>query len=202
MPIIWLATGYAILEHRLFDIDVVLRRGVQYLLAKNMLRVVLALPAAGLVYALITNAHRTVADVALHNGLFIAAVALIAMVMRYRERLGTWLDRKFFRESYRKEHLLSALAESVKKLNSAPEMCRLVGEQIMTALHPESAAVFFRSRQERVFLCGFSSDDRSSAMRVGEESTLASILRIRTEPLDITSLRNKPGQTQAYRWLE
>jgi len=45
----------AILKHRLFDIHVVLRRGLQYLVARNVLRFILALPALAVLYSLVTK---------------------------------------------------------------------------------------------------------------------------------------------------
>ncbi|MBI3424994.1 MAG: PDZ domain-containing protein [Acidobacteria bacterium] len=51
-----LAFGYANLKHRVFEIQVVVRRGVQYLLAKNVLRGLLFLPLAVLVL------HQAVSD--------------------------------------------------------------------------------------------------------------------------------------------
>ena len=47
--------GYAIIKHHVFDITFVVRRGLQYLLAKNALRFLLALPIAGLVYGVLVH---------------------------------------------------------------------------------------------------------------------------------------------------
>ena len=50
-----LSIGYAVLKHRAFDVNVVIRRGLQHLFAKQALRLILALPVAGLVYTIIAN---------------------------------------------------------------------------------------------------------------------------------------------------
>jgi hypothetical protein len=50
-----LSFGYAIIKHRVFDITFVVRRGLQYLLAKNALRGLLLLPVAGLAYGVIVH---------------------------------------------------------------------------------------------------------------------------------------------------
>ena len=61
-PLVNLATvvipisfGYAIIKHHVFDITFVVRRGLQYLLARNALRVLLALPIAGLAYGVLVH---------------------------------------------------------------------------------------------------------------------------------------------------
>src|SRR5262249_41453075 len=78
------ATGYAIYKHRMFDIRVVIRRGVRYVFAKSVLQAVLALPALGLVVALIRNANRTVADAVWNNLGFVVLLVLLAAVLRFR----------------------------------------------------------------------------------------------------------------------
>src|SRR5260370_27503817 len=50
-----ISIGYAVLKHRVFDIQIVVRRGLQYLFAKNVLRLIIALPLAALVSTIIVN---------------------------------------------------------------------------------------------------------------------------------------------------
>src|SRR5262245_62695942 len=55
-PISW---GLAILNRQVYDIQVVIRRSVQYLLARNALRLFLALPLLGLFYVLASKSDRS-----------------------------------------------------------------------------------------------------------------------------------------------
>src|SRR5204863_2217079 len=50
-----LTVGYAVLKYRAFDVQFVIRRGLQYLFAKQILRLILALPVAGLVWTIIAS---------------------------------------------------------------------------------------------------------------------------------------------------
>ena len=175
-------TGYAILKHRLFDINVVIRRSIQYLLAKSVLQFVLALPALAFCYALVTNANRTVADVILHNGFFIILVLLIAIVLNYRERLRNWVDRKFFRESYQQERLLIGLTDTIKKLHSVVEMSERVGVELAATFHPESVMVFYHRLEQRAFVTGYSSSQRTQGFQISDRSVLAAALGRSEDP--------------------
>ena len=49
----------AIVRHQVIPVSLIIRRGVQYLLAKNALRLILALPLAGLVLSVYVNRQRS-----------------------------------------------------------------------------------------------------------------------------------------------
>jgi hypothetical protein len=140
-----LSFAYAIVRHQVIPVNLIIRRGLQYLLAKNALRLAVALPVAGLVLSIISKRDRPLAEImfggSLYFYLFIAAVAL-ALV--FRKRLGEWVDRKFFRESYNQEKILRELTDDVKKLDSIPEMSRRVTERVTAALHPAETFLFYR----------------------------------------------------------
>src|SRR5262249_9595992 len=82
--VIPISTAYAVYKHRLFDIRVVVRRGVRYLLAKSFLQAAMALPAIGLILALASNAHRTVADAIWNNSSFLVLLVLMVGVLKFR----------------------------------------------------------------------------------------------------------------------
>lgn len=60
--VIPITLGYAVPKHRAFDVQVVIRRGLQYLFARQVLRLVLALPIAGLVWAAVVNRNLPLGD--------------------------------------------------------------------------------------------------------------------------------------------
>src|SRR5579864_1735690 len=196
-----IVTGYAILKHRLFDIDVVIRRGIQYLMARSVLQFALALPALALCYSLITNANRTVADVMMHNRGFLVLLVLIGLVLKFRESLSSWLDRKFFREKYRQEHLLIGLIDGIKKLHTVAEMSERVGAELSAALHPETLFVFYHRLEHRAFLRGFSSEPRASYTRLPDKSPEIAGLGRDEGPQDLTSFRNSTRDPNEWRWL-
>jgi hypothetical protein len=196
-----IATGYAILKHRLFDIHVVLRRGLQYLVARNGLRFVLALPALALLYSLVTNANRTIGEVVLHNYGFIVLVVLIAVVWRYQNRLAGWLDRRFFREGYQQERILLALIDDLRTLDSIPEMGVRVGTELVAALHPESVYFFYNSPKDRAYIQGFGTDQRAEGLQIPEGSALPVLLASSDQAMSVESLPTNGAPLMSWSWL-
>jgi hypothetical protein len=145
-----LSFAYAIVRHQVIPVRLIIRRGLQYLLAKNALRLLIALPVVGLALSIIANRKRPLADILLGSSLyFYIFIAAIALAFVFRKRLGEWVDRKFFRESYNQEKILRELTDDVKKLDSIPEMSKRVTERVTAALHPQQTFLFYREEGTR-----------------------------------------------------
>jgi eukaryotic-like serine/threonine-protein kinase len=165
---------YVILKHHIFDINVVIRRGVQYLLAKNALRLALALPVVALLLTVLANPHRTLAEIAFRNSIYfyLLLITAAALSLKSRRRLTDWIDRKFFREAYNQEKILHTLIDDVKKLDSISEMSRRVSLEVERALHPEHVYLFYRQREHRELSLGYSSGGSSQELHIPEEFRL------------------------------
>jgi hypothetical protein len=175
VPVIF---GYAIARRRLPGIQVVVRRSVQYLLARNVLRFAMALPALGLVYTFAANADRTIAEVLLERSPYFYGGLLVAGVVsiNYRAQLIDWLDRRFFREAYHQEKVLLALIEELKSCESVPAISRLVSERVQRALHPRAVFVFYRNAAGGDFALGHSSSG-SAGLLIPERFASVSLLQ-------------------------
>jgi eukaryotic-like serine/threonine-protein kinase len=158
--------GYAILKHRVFDINVVVRRSLQYLLAKNVLRVILSLPVIALAYAVVSNPNKTVAEILFHNSIYLYLMASVAVSLKYRRQLREWIDRKFFREAYDRERLLLGLVDDIKELDSLAEISRLVSNEVEAALHPKHIYAFYREEEKRDLALGYSSGGSGQNLRI------------------------------------
>ena len=141
-----IALAYAIVKHRVLGIRVVVRRGVQYLLAKNVLRVILLSPLIILGIQLLLHPERGIGDVLLRSSwpFSVLVVASAALSLRYRKQLGTWVDRKFFRGAYQQEEILMALIEKIKSNDSLEELSGIVAREIEMAFHPASIYIVYR----------------------------------------------------------
>jgi hypothetical protein len=169
VPITW---GYAIIKHRVFEINVVVRRGLQYLLAKHVLQILLALPLVTLAYTIISNRNQTVSDIVSQNPVYLSLIAVAAVGLKFRKQLKDRIDRRFFREAYDQERILLGLIDEIKELNSMSEISKLVSNEIEAALHPQSIHAFYREEERRDLTLGYSSAGSSQIVSIPETSHL------------------------------
>lgn len=154
MPLMF---GYAILKHRVFDINFVVRRSLQYLLAKNGLRFLFLVPVAGLAFSVFSDPHRTLAEILFRNSIYFYIFGFLSLVLLFREKLSRFVDRRFFREVYDGEQILLHLPEEIRKLDSVADISRRVSQEVELALHPEKIYLFYRDDERGDFSLGYSS---------------------------------------------
>jgi eukaryotic-like serine/threonine-protein kinase len=172
-----IAIGYAVLKHRVFDIQIVIRRGLQYLFAKQVLRLILALPLAGMVWTIIVKRDLPLTAILSSNPLLLLLIAAVALSLKFRRQLTQWIDRRFFREAYSQEQILLNLIEKIKELDSMPELSRLVSKEVEAAMHPERLYVFYRGEEKHDLSLGYSSGGQSHDLRITEESELIRVMQ-------------------------
>ena len=199
LPVSW---GYAILKHKVLDINVVIRRGAQYLLAKNALSLFLALPLIGLGIGILEKPDRSLKEMLFTQPLYLLLVAAAAAGLKCRRQLRTWIDRRFFREAYNQEQLLLRLIEEVKETSSMPELFRLVSQQLEAALHPGRVYIFYREADKRDLTLGHSSDGTSPLPTIPRDARLLRALEghPRAQEYPSPQLDQLPASERA--WLD
>jgi eukaryotic-like serine/threonine-protein kinase len=133
-----ISLAYAILRHRLLDIRVVLRRSLQYILARRLLQIVLLLPFFGLIWPALRNPNASLLDL-LRRGSSIVNLVLLALIaasLALRGRLNAWLERRFFQDDPGYEKILPRFLARIHSLDSVEEVSRLVCNELDSALHP------------------------------------------------------------------
>jgi eukaryotic-like serine/threonine-protein kinase len=165
--VIPLTLAYAVVRHRVMNIRVVVRRTLQYILATRALQAVLLLPVVGLLWPVMTNPDRTVAELFPPESLYLNLPLLSALTLglHYRQRVRRWLDRRFFREAYREEMLLGELVRQIKDLDSLQDIATLVGREVSAALHPEFVLVYHRLHVRGPFALSHWSGEASADVR-------------------------------------
>jgi GAF domain-containing protein len=143
-----LCMAYVVLKHRVLGIRVVIRRGLQYLLARRALQLAVTLPVAVLVWAAVVNRHRTLAQLASENQGYLLWLAVAAAALRFRQPIRSCLDRRFFAEQYDREQLLLGLLQDVRKVDSLSELARLVTSRLDAVLHPRAMYLWYRDPGE------------------------------------------------------
>lgn len=141
--------GYAILRHRLFDIRLIVRRGLQYALARRFL--LSLIPGIAVIFLIDIVRHPDRPAGVEH--LWWYAALLAAGVWIYRRR-ADWLDaldRHYFREHYSAQKLLRELAEDLQSGGRLDDILPAVVGRIEAALHPHYVALLMRSDDGRFY---------------------------------------------------
>ncbi|MGC9946109.1 MAG: GAF domain-containing SpoIIE family protein phosphatase [Bryobacteraceae bacterium] len=138
-----LTLAYTILVQRAMDVRVAIRQSVRYTLARGGLWLVGAL--------MFTVAMKIFVDVSQKGtftpeqaGLLALGAALLLMRRRYRGRVQRWVDRRFFREAYSAEQMLSDLSNQARKFVDAGPLLETVTHRISETLHVPRISVLLR----------------------------------------------------------
>jgi phosphoserine phosphatase RsbU/P len=136
--------AYIVVVHRAMDVRVVVRTGLQYALARRGLVVIefLVLSAAVAYAVLSVDPTETPTERFLQ---ILPAILVVIALMPLSKRLREWLDRRFFREAYNAEQILSELSEEVRTIPETSSLLRTVGQRISECLHVPQIAVLLRN---------------------------------------------------------
>ncbi len=139
--------AYVVLVQRALDVRILIRMGTRYALARATL--------VGLQIAVVTFiVFRFLLPLFKHDNLAVAVpltgVFIAVMVKTFAthdsnsSRLQRWLDRKFFREAYDAELVLSELSDQARRFTEAAPLVDTVVRRIAEVLHVSCIAVFLR----------------------------------------------------------
>uniref|UniRef100_A0A7V4XQR9 GAF domain-containing protein n=1 Tax=Acidobacterium capsulatum TaxID=33075 RepID=A0A7V4XQR9_9BACT len=137
---------YVVLVERAMDVRVLVRAGTRYLLARTGIWVAQTLLIVAAAYILVVpHAHTrgTAANDWIGPAIFVALVLGLRFVARKRAR--EWLDRKFFREAYNAEQVMTELSEEVLRFTETQPLLETVVRRIADTLHVENIALLLRS---------------------------------------------------------
>lgn len=134
-----LTMAYVIVVQRAMDVRVVVRQGLRYLLARGSLRAVQVALSVLIVAAAATMgaAANPVGRVALMS----AGLAGVVLIQMFADRLRRWVDRRFFREAYDAEQILSDLANKVRTMVETGPLLETVAQKISETLHVPRVAI-------------------------------------------------------------
>jgi sigma-B regulation protein RsbU (phosphoserine phosphatase) len=137
-----LTLAYVIVVERAMDVRVVIRQGIQYALARRGVRAAQIVLTTGILLVAISYAGAPAVNRPGRITLIASGVILVFMLRRLAERLSRWVDRRFFREAYNSEQILSDLGEQVRTILDKNSLLETVVRKISESLHVERIAVF------------------------------------------------------------
>ena len=131
--------GIAILRHRLYDIDVLIRRTLVYATLTAVL--------LGSYVAVVAVLETFLAPITSGNGIAVAVstLAVVALFQPVRRRVQTAVDQRFYRPRYSAERTLDRFAT---RLRDQVDIDALEGEllaAVAETVHPSHASVWLRS---------------------------------------------------------
>ena len=199
--------AYAIVRHKVIPISFVIRRGLQYLLAKSALRLLLVMSISGIVWNIAANPSRRIDEILLQNSpsFYFSALLAAGLILLNRFGLREWIDRRFFREQYNQEKILRELTEAVKESDSLVKLSRLVSSKIQLALHPENVYLFFRDdANQSDFSLGFTTDggsENSSNLKLAVDSPLLRFMQQQRGAVEFPSRNTDELPNREKSWL-
>jgi eukaryotic-like serine/threonine-protein kinase len=199
--VIPITLGYAIIKHRVFDIRVVVRKGLQYLFARNALRALLAVPLFGLAYGLATNRDTPIGELLLSNRVYLYLLVAMLVSLWVRTRLMRWVDRRFFREAYDRERVLIELIEDVRELESASSVSRLVSQALETAFHPASLFIWYRDHDSPHLTLSYSSGGYIHRAELAPGSPLLRLIETRRSVIELPLADSESLPDADRQWL-
>jgi len=130
-----LTLAYVILVHRALDTRVVVRQGIQYALARGGARVLVVLVAVLILFSALMLATSEQVNRPRQITLIAVGILLLLAVVRLGRRLALWIDRRFFREAYDAERILTELSEEVRLMVDARALLETVCRRISESLY-------------------------------------------------------------------
>lgn len=151
-----LTMAYVIVVQRAMDVRMVVRSGVRYAVASNGLKI--------LRFLLITYVAILIAVFEQHSetrvrGILVGVVgaAAIIVVGRVIRIVSQWMDRRFFREAYNAELILTDLSNTVAGMRDRKTVVQTVAQRISESLHVDRIAVLLErgSHYHPAYALGF-----------------------------------------------
>jgi phosphoserine phosphatase RsbU/P len=136
-----LTLAYVVVVQRAMDVRLVIRQGLQYTLARRGVLILQVLLSAvlfiAIAYLLTSHAMRPVGTVVI----IAAGLWGIFLLHGATQRLAIWVDRRFFRDVFNAEQILSELAEKVRMIVETQPLLDMVTQRIADSLHVKRVAV-------------------------------------------------------------
>lgn len=151
---------YVVVKHRVFGIRVILRRGLQYALVSRGFRLIEGLLVFALLYVvarhLFAHFRPGAGPVAISASSVMLTLGAVKGLKKLHAYVTPRIDRRFFRDAYNAQRILTDLGRAVRTLAAQPDqLLRLVADQVSDSLYPTHVAIFLRASEGgRVRLTG------------------------------------------------
>jgi sigma-B regulation protein RsbU (phosphoserine phosphatase) len=195
-PLFPLSFAYSIIRHQVIPARILLRRSARYLLISRGFVFVQALVVFAVLSFLLTGSRMAAidrlgarADIVVTMIVTALSIGLLTLL---NQRVMPLIDRKFFREAYDAQHVLSELGRELRTIRAIPQLLETTVARIQNALHAENVTVFLLDRTTGDYRCaissrmnedGASSSDIDRSLRIPPDGIVVERLRRAAHPL-------------------
>jgi sigma-B regulation protein RsbU (phosphoserine phosphatase) len=155
-----------------------IRRSVRYLLVSHGFRLLQAVAVLAALSFMLTGSRIVVIDQYGNRADMVASIfvtlATIALLTMLNRRVMNIIDRRFFREAYNAELVLTELGEAIPTFSKTKQLVVFVASKISDALHPEDITIFLDDAAAGAYVAAFSCD--ASMSGAASESGLRSLV--------------------------
>jgi serine/threonine protein kinase len=175
-------TAYAVLVRHALDVRLVVRRALQYALARYSVLAATAVPLLLLAVSLYRSRDASIVDlVSTPTGAALAGLAALGLAARqWRGRILDRVDQRFFREQYDARAILGQLVDRCRMARDLPELTEVLRTEIDRALHPDVVHVLFLDRRTGTFTA-----PAGEVSPLRTDTALAGLLARYEEPIEV-----------------
>jgi sigma-B regulation protein RsbU (phosphoserine phosphatase) len=148
------------IQLRTIPLSYLIRRSVRYLLVSHGFRLLQTVAVLAALSFLLSGSRIAFIDGFGNRADIVASifvtVATIALLTKLNRRVMASIDRRFFREAYDAELILTELGEAIPTLSKTEQLVDLVANKISDALHPENVTIFLEDEERGAYVAAFS----------------------------------------------
>lgn len=137
-----------------------IRRSVRYLLVANGFRLVQLVVVFLALSFVLTGSRIVLIDRFGNRADIVAAIfvtiAAMSVLRAFNRRVMTAIDRRFFREAYNAQLILTELGEQIPALSKIDQVIELIADRVDAALHPERATIFIEDESTSAYVAAYS----------------------------------------------
>jgi hypothetical protein len=187
-------TAYSVLFDRVVDTRLVVRAAIQYVLARYTILLATLVPFVALAVFVIERRHEPLVQLLAGTRpiLLVAATSAGVMSLRLRSRWLLALDRRYFRESYDSENVLSDFLNN-SRVSSVAELAERLRGEVDRVFHARSELFVFEDGRFRAV--------HDECPSLPAASTLAHLITADSSPLrlDLAVFSRLPDEER--RWI-